>query len=249
MSITGEPDGQPMKVGVAIADIMAGMFACNAILAALHHREKTGQGQYIDISLFDSQLAWLANVGQNFLVSGNEPKRYGNAHANIVPYQTFAASDGWIAVGDWQQFAVQEILRSRGLSRTRIRRAFRHKSRTGGESHRVDGKTVSDIRETQKGGMAGVVGAGQGPARGDQYRAAGVGASTGCGARDGSVRATSDRGGDQIGRACPRSFLPRPRGYSVIRRCWANTRMKFCANWGLGKGSWRGCARRALYSG
>jgi formyl-CoA transferase len=99
MSITGEPEGQPMKVGVAIADIMAGMYACNAILAALHHREKTGQGQHIDVSLFDSQLAWLANVGQNFLVSGEQPKRYGNAHANIVPYQTFAASDGWLAVG------------------------------------------------------------------------------------------------------------------------------------------------------
>ena len=106
MSITGEPGGEPMKVGVAIADIMAGMYACNAILAALHHREKTGQGQHIDVSLFDSQLAWLANVGQNYLVSGNDPKRYGNAHANIVPYQTFAASDGWVAlaVGNDAQF-------------------------------------------------------------------------------------------------------------------------------------------------
>jgi formyl-CoA transferase len=106
MSITGEPDGGPMKVGVAIADIMTGMFACNAILAALHHRSQTGRGQHIDISLFDSQLAWLANVGQNVLVSGNDAKRYGNAHANIVPYQTFAASDGWVAlaVGNDSQF-------------------------------------------------------------------------------------------------------------------------------------------------
>ena len=107
MSITGEPDGQPMKVGVAIADIMAGMFACNAILAALHHREQTGEGQHIDVSLFDSQLAWLANVGQNYLVSGKEPNRFGNAHANIVPYQTFQTSDGWIAlaIGNDGQFA------------------------------------------------------------------------------------------------------------------------------------------------
>ena len=106
MSITGKSDGQPMKVGVAIADIMDGMFACNAILAALHHRDQTGQGQHIDLSLFDSQLAWLANVGQNYLVSGNPPKRYGNAHANIVPYQTLAASDGWIAlaIGNDSQF-------------------------------------------------------------------------------------------------------------------------------------------------
>ena len=106
MSITGEPNGQPMKVGVAIADIMAGMFACNAILAALHHREQTGEGQHIDVSLFDSQLAWLANVGQNYLVSEKEPNRYGNAHANIVPYQTFQTSDGWVAlaVGNDAQF-------------------------------------------------------------------------------------------------------------------------------------------------
>ncbi|MEW6030054.1 MAG: CaiB/BaiF CoA transferase family protein [Chloroflexota bacterium] len=99
MSITGEPEGPPMKVGVAIADIMAGMFACNAILVALHHRETTGEGQFIDISLFDSQLGWLANVAQNYLVSREAPKRYGNAHANIVPYQAFATKDGWLAVG------------------------------------------------------------------------------------------------------------------------------------------------------
>lgn len=99
MSVTGEPDGQPMKVGVAVADIMAGMFACTAILAALHHRETSGEGQFIDISLFDSQLGWLANVAQNYLVSGEAPKRYGNAHANIVPYQAFATKDGWLVVG------------------------------------------------------------------------------------------------------------------------------------------------------
>ncbi len=99
MSITGEPQGPPLKVGVAIADVMAGMYACTAILAALHHREQTGHGQSIDISLFDSQLAWLINVAQNYLVSGQEPKRYGNAHPNIVPYQAFATADGWIAIG------------------------------------------------------------------------------------------------------------------------------------------------------
>lgn len=106
MSITGEPQGEPVKVGVAISDIMAGMYACNAILAALHYRSLSGMGQHIDISLFDSQLAWLANVGQNYLVSGQAPKRYGNAHANIVPYQSFAASDGWIAlaIGNDAQF-------------------------------------------------------------------------------------------------------------------------------------------------
>jgi len=107
MSITGEPDGEPMKVGVAVADLFAGQNAVIAILAALQARTQTGKGQHLDISLFDSQLSMLANVASNYLVSGNLPKRYGNAHANIVPYQSFQASDGWfvIAVGNDKQFA------------------------------------------------------------------------------------------------------------------------------------------------
>jgi formyl-CoA transferase len=110
MSFTGDPEGPPMKVGVAIVDVTTGMFACNAILAALRHREKTGQGQYIDMALLDSVVAWLANVGSNYLVSGQLPKRYGNAHPNIVPYQPFLTQDGSyiaLAVGNdlqWQKF-------------------------------------------------------------------------------------------------------------------------------------------------
>ena len=106
MSIGGEPDGNPMKTGVAIADITAGMYASHAILAALHHRSKTGEGQYIDVALFDAQLGWLANVAQSYLVSGNEPQRYGNAHPNIVPYQLFATTDGYLAlaIGTEKQF-------------------------------------------------------------------------------------------------------------------------------------------------
>jgi formyl-CoA transferase len=106
MSITGEPNGEPMKVGVAVADLFAGQNAVIAILAALQARSQTGKGQQLDISLFDSQVAMLANVASNYLVSGNLPKRYGNAHANIVPYQSFQASDAWlvIAVGNDRQF-------------------------------------------------------------------------------------------------------------------------------------------------
>lgn len=99
MSITGPEEGPPYKVGVAIADVTAGMYASHAILAALHHREQTGQGQYIDIALFDAQLGWLVNVAQNYLVSGEPPKRYGNAHANIVPYEVFQTADGYLALG------------------------------------------------------------------------------------------------------------------------------------------------------
>ncbi len=107
MSITGQPDGTPMKVGVAVADLFAGQNAIIAILAALQARERTGKGQHLDISLFDSQLGWLANVASNYLISGELPKRYGNAHASIVPYQSFRASDEYfvIAVGNDKQFA------------------------------------------------------------------------------------------------------------------------------------------------
>src|SRR5215470_14799767 len=107
MSVTGEPDRPPMKVGVGIADVMCGMYATTAILAALHHREKTGEGQYIDLSLLDCQVAWLANVGLNYLTSGEVPERVGNEHPNIVPYNVMAASDGHVilAVGNDSQFA------------------------------------------------------------------------------------------------------------------------------------------------
>jgi crotonobetainyl-CoA:carnitine CoA-transferase CaiB-like acyl-CoA transferase len=106
MSITGEPEGEPMKTGVAVVDLFAGQNAIIAILAALQARTLTGLGQYLDISLFDSQLGWLANVASNYLISGNLPKRHGNAHPNIVPYQSFRSNDGWfaIAVGNDRQF-------------------------------------------------------------------------------------------------------------------------------------------------
>lgn len=98
MSLTGEPDGEPMKVGVAIVDITAGLFAVAAILAALRARERDGIGQRVEVSLLQAQLAWLANVASGYLVSGQHPRRYGNAHPSIVPYQTFRAADAWVAV-------------------------------------------------------------------------------------------------------------------------------------------------------
>lgn len=106
MSLTGEPAGPPMKVGVGIADVMCGMYAAVGILAALRHRDATGEGQHIDLSLVDTQMAWLINEGVNYLTSGDLPRRRGNAHPNIVPYDVFAASDGHvvIAVGNDAQF-------------------------------------------------------------------------------------------------------------------------------------------------
>lgn len=111
MSVTGEPDehpgGGPVKVGVAVADIFTGLYATIAILGALASRDRTGQGQQIDISLLDSQVAILANQAMNYLVTGKSPQRMGNAHPNIVPYQVFATSDGHVilAVGNQNQFA------------------------------------------------------------------------------------------------------------------------------------------------
>lgn len=111
MSITGLPDGQPgagpQKVGVAVADLMCGMYAASGILAALHERHASGQGQYIDLALLDSQVAWLANQNLNYLVSGTPPVRRGTAHPNIVPYQAFQTADGhlMLAIGNDAQFS------------------------------------------------------------------------------------------------------------------------------------------------
>ena len=106
MSLTGEPDGQPMKVGVAIADLTTGMFSCVAILAALRHRDQTGLGQHIDCSLLESVVAWLIHHGSAYLLAGVEPDRVGNAHLNVVPYRLFRASDKWfiVATGNDRQY-------------------------------------------------------------------------------------------------------------------------------------------------
>jgi succinate--hydroxymethylglutarate CoA-transferase len=107
MSITGEPDGTPMKYGVAIVDVCTGMLACNSILAALNARHSTGRGQHVEVSLFDSGLAMLANVASNHLISGKNAGRFGNGHPNIVPYTAYPTRDDMIAVavGNDGQFA------------------------------------------------------------------------------------------------------------------------------------------------
>lgn len=109
MSITGEPNGPPTKHGMSIADIGAGMWAALAIVTALLARERTGEGQYIDISLLDAQISWLTYAAGNFFATGESPTRYGSAHPSIVPYQPFATADGYLmlAVGNdrlWQRF-------------------------------------------------------------------------------------------------------------------------------------------------
>ncbi len=109
MGITGEPDGPPVKVGVAVADICAGMFAAYGILAALHVRDRTGHGQWVDASMLDGQVAWMTYPAANYFATGDDPTRFGSAHPNLVPYQPFATSDGFVNVsvgseGLWQKF-------------------------------------------------------------------------------------------------------------------------------------------------
>ena len=109
MRLTGPVTGEPTRAGIAITDLTTGMFACNAILAALVARGRSGEGQYIDMALLDTQVALLSYAASNYLISGNVPQRYGNGHPNIVPYQEFRARDGYFAFacgndGQWRKF-------------------------------------------------------------------------------------------------------------------------------------------------
>jgi crotonobetainyl-CoA:carnitine CoA-transferase CaiB-like acyl-CoA transferase len=107
MSLTGDPNGMPQKVGVPIADLFAGLYGCIGVLAALRHKERTGKGQHVDIGMLDTHVAWLANQGMNFLAKGENPPRLGNQHPNIVPYQVFATNDSYmvLSIGNDQTFA------------------------------------------------------------------------------------------------------------------------------------------------
>lgn len=126
MSITGEAEGPPVKVGVAIADVLTGLYTCIGIISALYHRNKTGEGQEIDISLLDCEISSLINVASNYLVGNVHPVRMGNQHPNIVPYQVFSASDGElvVAVGNDEQF--KRFTRVIGRPDLAEREEFRH---------------------------------------------------------------------------------------------------------------------------
>ncbi len=115
MSVTGDPDGQPQKVGVAVTDIFSGLYASTAILAAVQQRHTTGKGQHIDIALFDVATAVMANQGMNYLATGNAPKRLGNAHPNIVPYAVFDCSDGHIIIASGNDGQFQKLCGVLGL--------------------------------------------------------------------------------------------------------------------------------------
>lgn len=114
MGITGSPDGEPTKVGVAVADMVCGLYAASAILAALHKRAETGEGSRVEVPLFETQLSWLGNRAQEYLVTGKDPGRMGNEHPNLVPYQTFETRDETIAVACGNDAQFQRLCRAIG---------------------------------------------------------------------------------------------------------------------------------------
>ncbi|MDN3563185.1 CaiB/BaiF CoA transferase family protein [Paeniroseomonas aquatica] len=115
MSLTGEPDGSPQKVGVPVADLFAGLYGCIGILAAVNHRHATGQGQQIDIGMLDTHVAWLANQGMNYLATGENPPRLGNQHPNIAPYQEYPTKDGYIILAVGNDPTFERFCKANGL--------------------------------------------------------------------------------------------------------------------------------------
>jgi len=116
MSLTGEPDGLPQKVGIPVADLFAGLYGCIGILAALRHRDATGQGQQVDIGMLDTHVAWLANQGMNYLATGENPPRLGNQHPNIVPYQVFPTKDGYLVLSVGNDPTFQRFCQNTGIA-------------------------------------------------------------------------------------------------------------------------------------
>jgi crotonobetainyl-CoA:carnitine CoA-transferase CaiB-like acyl-CoA transferase len=115
MSVTGAPEGQPQKVGIAVTDILTGLYSVNAILAALHLRDQTGRGQHIDMSLLDVATSFMANQAMNYLTTGQAPERIGNAHQNLTPYQVFDCADGWIIIATGNDAQYQRLCALLGL--------------------------------------------------------------------------------------------------------------------------------------
>ena len=185
MSLTGEPDGLPQKVGVPVADLFAGLYGCIGILAALRHRERTGQGQQIDIGMLDTHVAWLANQGMNYLATGENPARLGNQHPNIVPYQVFPTEDGYmvLSVGNdptfkrfCEAFALTHLLADERFATN----AARVREPPAGDRHADAGDAAASDRL-----VGGPAGGAEDRLRPDQHADAGVRRSACAGARHG----------------------------------------------------------------
>ncbi len=230
MSVTGErddlPGGGPQRAGVALADILCGMYATSAILAALYRRARTGQGEYIDLALLDAQVATLANQGMNYLIGGTAPKRFGNGHPNIVPYQAFATADGHVilAVGNDEQYARFCAVAGRPELATdpkyvTIAQRNAHRDELIPEARRrAAAVAVRRVDREARGGERAL--------RPDQHDRQGVRGSAGAGARHARRPAASARGHAAVDRQ-PGALRQRPRSNTRTRRpCSASTPTK-----------------------
>ncbi len=215
MSVTGLTDGEPgagpQKVGVAVSDLMAGMYAATAVLAALHERERSGLGQYIDLSLLDTQVSWLANQSMNYLLTGEAPRRLGSAHPSITPYQPFASADGFVmlAVGNDRQFA--SFCRAAGLAE--LAADARFATSAARVAHRTELgacliPTDEDAHHRRVGAHAR---GGAGAVRADQRHRAGLRRAAGA-APPAAPRAAPSAGRHGARGAQPRALLAQPGG-------------------------------------
>ena len=175
MSLTGEPDGQPQKVGIPLADLFAGLYGCIGILAALRHRDATGEGQQIDIGMLDTHVAWLANQGMNYLATGENPPRLGNQHPNIVPYQVFPTRDGHVVLSIANDADLQAVLRGlSGSSHLAGRCALCHQRGAGREPRPRDRHADAGDEDHDHRRMGGSARSPQNRGRSDQHAARGV---------------------------------------------------------------------------
>ena len=213
MSVTGErddlPGGGPQKAGIPIADIMTGMYATIAVCAAFAHRAESGIGQHLDLALFDSLTAVLANQAANFLATGQSPVRLGNAHPNIVPYQTFKTADGDMILACGNDNLFRKFCECGGLRASRRRPALRHQRQARRESRRAHADARRDLRRPHDARLGGGAGGGRRPERPDQYRRAGLPRAASDRARAAAGDGASD-GGKGIAGAKPDAILRDP---------------------------------------
>ena len=230
MSLTGEPEGLPQKVGVPVADLFAGLYGCIGILAALRHRDATGIGQQIDIGMLDTHVAWLANQGMNYLATGENPERLGNQHPNIVPYQVFPTEDGHIVLSIGNDPDVQAVLRGVRSDAPAGGPAVRHQRGAGQQSPVVTDTLTPVMRQHATAWWVDRLEAlkiGCGPIN----KLSEVFADPQVVARGAVVEMQHALGRDDEDDRQPGAFVGNPRRpIACRRRCWASTPMRCCAS-------------------
>ena len=203
MSLTGEPDGLPQKVGVPVADLFAGLYGCIGVLAALRHREATGQGQQVDIGMLDTHVAWLANQGMNYLATGENPVRLGNQHPNIVPYQVFPTADGYLVLSIGNDPTFKRFCENYGLSHLLDDPRFATNAARVGNRQLVTDTLTPLMRQHPTTWWVEQVGGAEDRLRPDQHAGGGFCRSAGAGAQYGRHHAASSESGRDQGRREP----------------------------------------------